>query len=277
MIIERKQYVSKEIVLNQFRTELKRLKKSEIDWITFIGSGETTLHAGLGELIRSVKELTDLPIAVITNGSLLFRPEVREELLLVDAVMPTLDSGNELFYRKINRPHPSLTYESFVNGLINFRKEFEGKLWIEVMLVSGMNDSREELSKIKKILDQINPDEIHILLPTRPPAEEWVLPSVHEKVMLAKQILGSKARMINQAEGIFDLGNGDSLVEKVIDIIKRHPMLEEDLVNTIKNYDKEFVKETIAKLKASGKVQIIKRFGNTYWSIQSAEYSDSNK
>lgn len=120
-------------------------------------------------MIRAVKDMTDLPVAIITNGSLLSLPEVREELLPADAVLPTLDAGNPQLFKSINRPDRSLTFQKHLEGLIEFRKIFKNKLWVEVMLIDGMNDQEEQLLEIAEALKQVQPDEIHILQPTRPP------------------------------------------------------------------------------------------------------------
>ena len=148
-----------------------RIEPGEIDWVTFVGSGETTLHAGLGILIRAVKQMTALPVAVITNGSLLYLPEMRQELLPADLVLPSLDAGNAGLYRRINRPHPQFTFDRLTSGLIAFRKEYKNKLWVEVMLLEGLNDGEAALKEIAVWLERIAPDEVHIVQPTRPPVE----------------------------------------------------------------------------------------------------------
>jgi len=173
---ERLEYFPREEILAEVEQALAAHKPGEIDWVTFVGSGEPALHIGLGWLIRKVKELTSatttftpqgrLPVAVITNGAILYLPEVREELAVADAVLPTLDAGNARLYRKINRPHPDITFERLVDGLIAFRKEYQGLLWVEVMLVRGLNDSEEALREIVAALERIRPDEVHINLPT---------------------------------------------------------------------------------------------------------------
>ena len=137
---ERLEYFPAEDILLEVEQALRSHKSGEIDWVTFVGSGEPTLHSRMGELIRRVKNLTPLPVAVITNGALLYLPKVREELSAADAILPTLDAGNARLYRKINRPHPDFTFERLVEGLVTFRKEYQGKLWVEVMLVHGLND-----------------------------------------------------------------------------------------------------------------------------------------
>ncbi len=125
---ERKAFFTEEDIIEDVEKALQTHKPGEIDWITFVGSGETTLHSGIGSLIRKVKRLTSIPVAVITNGSLLYLQELRQELYAADAVLPSLDAGNEELYLKINRPHPDITYDRTIDGLIKFSQEYDGKL-----------------------------------------------------------------------------------------------------------------------------------------------------
>jgi wyosine [tRNA(Phe)-imidazoG37] synthetase (radical SAM superfamily) len=202
---ERCEYVPAEEILLEAEQVLRSCANGEIDWVTFVGSGEPTLHSCLGELIRRVKTLTALPVAVITNGSLLYLPEVRQELSIAEAVLPTLDAGTAELYRKINRPHPDVTFDRLVNGLTAFRMEYRGKLWVEVMLVRGLNDSAQALEDLARVLQGIKPDAVHINLPTRPPAETWVQQADGEALMRALAILGNVAEVVHPAEGGFDL------------------------------------------------------------------------
>jgi wyosine [tRNA(Phe)-imidazoG37] synthetase (radical SAM superfamily) len=135
-------------ILSEVEEALNKHSEDDIDWITFVGSGEPSLHASLGWLIRRVKELTKLPVAVITNGTFLYLKYHRQELAAADAVLPSLDAGNAQLYRKINRPHPDFSFERHVEGLTTFSEHYPGKLWVEVMLVQGMNDSEKELLDI---------------------------------------------------------------------------------------------------------------------------------
>ncbi|MCK4825117.1 radical SAM protein, partial [bacterium] len=129
---ERLDYIPLSEIMSQFKIALGSHKPEEIDWITFVGSGEPTLHAGIGWLINEVKKLTDIPVAVITNGSLLFLQSVRKALKAADAVLPSLDAGTQKLYKKINRPHPDISFNRFIEGLVTFRNEFQGDLWVEV-------------------------------------------------------------------------------------------------------------------------------------------------
>ena len=148
MTNERIVFFPPEDIISQVKEALKAHKSGEIDWITFVGSGETMLNASVGWLICEVKTLTRIPVAVITNGSLLYLPEVRQELATADAVLPSLDAGNAKLYQQINRPYPELTFETLVDGLIAFREEYKGKYWMEVMLVRVMNDYEKAQKEI---------------------------------------------------------------------------------------------------------------------------------
>lgn len=269
---ERSEYFPSEDMLAEVEQALAAHRPGEIDWVTFVGSGETTLHASLGWLIRGVKALTRLPVAVITNGSLLYLPEIRQELYPADAVLPSLDAGNARLYRQINRPHPGTTFTRLVDGLVEFRKEFHGRLWVEVMLVKGLNDTEAALQEIAAVLKSIQPDEVHILQPDRPPVETWVQPSDEEGLLRASTILGDAARVFHPASGSFDLSGCGSLVESVIGIITRHPMREEELIETLTLFSPEDVFATLAELEKCGKAQVVERYGARFWSASSAVY-----
>ncbi|NMC84352.1 MAG: radical SAM protein [Anaerolineaceae bacterium] len=274
---ERKDYFPPEEIIDQVKEALEAHKTGEIDWVTFVGSGETTLHASLGVMIRQVKALTSLPVAVITNGSLLYLPEVRQELLEADAVLPTLDAGNAILYRKINRPHPAITFNRIIDGLISFREAYYGKLWIEVMLIKGLNDTEVELKRIAAKLNRIHPDEVHILLPDRPPSEPWVKPTDEEGLLRAQAILGNIAKIVHPATGTFDLNGSEGLVDAIVGIITRHPMKEAELVETLKQFSSEDVVKTLNQLEESGKAQIVERYGIRFWSASPDFYPTDGK
>ncbi len=274
LIHERKEYVPREAVLEELRAVLATLRPEEIDWVTFVGSGEPTLHSGIGWLIREVKKLTDKPVAVITNGSLLYLPEVREELAPTDAVMPTLDAGTPDLYRKINRPWPELTFQRLVEGLRAFRAEYEGKLWIEVMLVKGMNDSEEALHDLARVLGAIGPDQVHILLPDRPPAEVWVQPADEEAVLRAMAILGDVAQVVHPREGVFDLSGFENPLDAIVAIITRHPMREDQIRRALAGWSPGQVDAALSELKRSGRAQVVERYGVRFWSAAPAHYPE---
>jgi wyosine [tRNA(Phe)-imidazoG37] synthetase (radical SAM superfamily) len=273
---ERKDYYKPEEILSEVRQALNTHPTGSIDWVTFIGSGETCLHASLGTMIRAVKTMTDLPVAVITNGSLLYLPEVREELCAADAVLPSLDAGNPDLYRKINRPHPKLTFESLVEGLKAFRKQYSGKLWIEVMLLGGLNDTEAALQEIALVLKDINPDEVHILTPTRPPVETWVSIPDEEGLLRAQAILGQAAQIVHPASGTFELDPDKDMLDSIVSIITRHPMRESEILTTLEKWQSTDVLQTLKDLQASGKAQPVVRYGVRFWSAAPAFYPNGN-
>jgi len=274
---QRREYVPRRDIMNEVERALAAHKPGSIDWITFVGSGEPTLHSGLGWLIRRTQALTDLPVAVITNGALLRLPEVRRELAAADAVLPSLDAGNPWLYRKINRPWPRLTFEGLLEGLENFRRAYAGKLWLEVMLIRGMNDTEEALGEIADALHQIEPDLVHLGLPTRPPAEPWVRPADEVGMLRAASIFGDIAQVIRPTQGIFDLSGDADLTEALIAIITRHPMREDELIHTLDAWTPGQVQGVLESLAESGKARVIGRYGERFWSASAARYADQAK
>lgn len=271
---QRKEYIPTQEILTQAKQALEIHQNGGIDWITFVGSGETMLASNVGILIKQLKQITKIPIAVITNGSLLYLPEVRQELLLADAVLPSLDAGNAKLYKKINRPHPQVTFSRLVNGLKLFRQEYHGKLWIEVMLMKDLNDSAETLTEIASHLWDIQPDEVHILLPTRPPVETWVKPADQDGIQRARDIFGSIARVVNTTDGVFELAENENLVDAVVDIITRHPMKETEIIEALEKHPQVDVMEALNMLETSGKAQVVIRYGVRYWSKANSYYPE---
>ncbi|MCA2001077.1 MAG: radical SAM protein [Chloroflexi bacterium] len=271
LINERREYVPREEILTEFESALASHRN--MDWVTFVGSGEPTLHSGIGWLIREVKARTKIPVAVITNGSLLYLPEVRAELSVADAVLPTLDAGAAELYRKLNRPHPQATFERLVDGLVAFCGEYRGKLWVEVMLLRGLNDDAATLEGIAKILERIKPDAVHINLPTRPPAEPWALPADNEGLLRAMSILGNIAKVVHPAEGIFDLSGFENAADAIVSVITRHPMRQDELEKALAGWSAEQVSEALAELEACGRAQAVERYGVRFWSAAASHYS----
>jgi len=270
---QRKDYYRPGDIVAEVRQALAAHQPDAIDWVTFVGSGEPTLHASIGGLIRQVKTLTDLPVAVITNGSLLYLPEVRAALRAADAVMPTLDAGTQRLYRQINRPHPEVTFKRLLNGLIDFRREYTGQLWLEIMLVKGLNDTQEALQGIAAAVEHIHPDSVHLSLPTRPPAEPWVRPADEVGLLRARAILGDVAEVIHPAEGEFDLSGFATVCNAIMAIITRHPMREAELERALSRWTPGKIHETLSELATSGQAQVVERYGVRFWSAARAYYA----
>jgi wyosine [tRNA(Phe)-imidazoG37] synthetase (radical SAM superfamily) len=273
MTAVRREYYPSDAIVAQLRAALEDRAPSEIDWLTFVGSGEPTLHIGLGRMIRRVKNLTDIPVAVITNGALLHRADVREELAAADAVLPSLDAGSQRLYRRINRPLAFPDLECILEGLAAFRGGYAGKLWVEVMLVKGLNDDDEALHDLAAALRRFQPDEVHVSLPVRPPAESWVEPPDAEGLMRATVILSEVARLVHPVHGEFELSGDLDVVDAVLAVITRHPMREEELTRTLHRWVPGRVDAALAELHASGRVRTVTRLGHRFWSAAEAKYA----
>lgn len=276
VVNERRDYVPVDAVLAELREALAGHEMGEIDWVTFLGSGEPLLHAHLGEMLFAAKSMSPIPVALITNGSLLFQTEVREEVAVADAVMPTLDVGSAELYRHLNRPHPDVTFDRHVEGLVAFRDEYQGQLWLEVMLVQGVNDTDPALEALASIVRRIRPDEIHLNVPTRPPVERWVHAPDRALVQRAAKILGGVApvRLPTAATGLFDLGRCEDLVEAVVAVLQRHPMSEQELMRTLAHRAPEHARDVLAVLERGGRAHLVVRDGTSFWVSVDASYPE---
>lgn len=272
---ERKDFFPPEEILAEVGSALEARVPEEIDYVTFVGQGEPTLCASLGWLIRQVKELTTIPVAVITNGALLSRQDVREELQAADVVMPTLDAADEATFRRVNRPCPRLRIEEIIQGMVVFRETFAGQLWIEVMLVKGLNDTVEVLLSVRDALRRIRPEQVQINVPVRPPAEKWVEISDEEALMRAVAILGEAVKVIEPYEGSFDFSGFETVADAVLAIIRRHPMREVRLVETLSRYTSEEVRFTLAMLESSGQACRRTYRGQAFWGYAGVAFGDS--
>jgi len=163
-------------------------------------------------------------VAVITNASLLFHADVQEDLQEVDILLPTLDAGNQEMFRRINRPHRSISFDKMIEGLAEFQKGFSGRLWLEVMLIKGVNDSDEQLSMIRDAVAMVQPDKVFVMTPIRPPAEDWVACPEPERVREAEKILAGAVAEQNREEGDFGVAEFADASEAILEISARHPL-----------------------------------------------------
>lgn len=207
--------------------------RPEVDVLTFSGSGEPTLQLALKPMIRALKARFPLPVAVLTNGALLYRADVRDELRDADLVLPSLDAWTEEMFQAINRPHPGLRLGAILEGLVAFRKVFPGKLWLEVLLVSGINDDPKALPGLVQWVERIRPDRVHINTVIRPPSEPWARPVGRKRLEEIRLALGSVAEIVvpyrREAERALKRG----VEERVEEMLRRRPLTAKDLVATL--------------------------------------------
>ncbi len=255
--VARKRYVRPEEVLSELKAVLA--EKQRIDWITFSGSGEPTLNEDLGEMIRGVKKLTSIPVAVLTNATLLSNPVVREELRAADLVVPSLDAGTEEAFREINRPHPDLSLKELVEGTAIFTEGFPGEVWLEVMLAAGINDSPVEIGAITERIAKIKPAKVQLNTIVRPPARETARPLsagrlAEISISLEEKLAGIPVEAAAPFRGGGREEAGGSVGERIIDYLKRRPATLDDFSAGLGVGRKKLLEE-IAPLLETGKVE----------------------
>jgi len=230
MSIERREFYPLEEIVTEISERVEQLKNSgeRIDYITFVPDGEPTLDINIGKAIQLIKPL-GINIAVITNSSLLWDKEVRDDLLLADWVSVKIDTTDERSWHKINRPYGKLDLQRVLNGVKLFRNSFKGILVTETMLVKGLNDSKESLTNTADFIGKLNPNKAYILIPTRPPAEKFVESPSEENLNIAYQIFNSiisNVEFLTGGEGS-EFTYSSDVEKELLDILAVHPMKKE--------------------------------------------------
>jgi wyosine [tRNA(Phe)-imidazoG37] synthetase (radical SAM superfamily) len=202
------------------------------DVITLAGSGEPTLNLGLGRIIREIKGMCPIPVAVLTNGALLYLPEVRRELAAADIVLPSLDAARDEIYRAINRPLPELSLDSLLDGLMSFRREYRGQIWLEVMLLKGINDTEAELILLRRALEKLAPDKIQLNTAVRPVVDDAARPLDPAEMEAAAAILGGPVEIIASFCRA-DIAGSPRQDEDLVEMLSRRPMTAPDLAQAL--------------------------------------------
>lgn len=202
---QRKEYIRIEDILSELTQLISNFDYSasragrrnlHIDYITISGTGEPLLNLGISTLIRGIKEITSIPIALITNASLIKDRNIRKEILGADLILPSLDTISKETFRMTDRPCPEINIEDIIDGLIDLRREFSGKIYLEIMIVKGINDNTDDFIKFKKVILKIEPDRIHLNTPKRHTTEPGVLVPDEKTLNRIKKILGPKCKII---------------------------------------------------------------------------------
>jgi len=230
MEVERRTFYPVEEILKAVKEKVSNATEvgETIDYLTFVPDGEPTLDIHLGQEIELLRPL-GITIAVITNASLISRPDVQECLLKADWVSVKVDSTQETIWRKINRPHRSLKLPEILDGMLAFAKVYRGNLVTETMLVDGVNDGEDPINTIAEFLLQLKPAKAYLSIPTRPPAEKWVKPPSEEVLNRSYQILSEnriKTEYLIGYEGNAFAFTGNA-EEDILSITSVHPMRED--------------------------------------------------
>jgi len=267
---DRKEWIPLKDILRQLRDKLP----TKPDYITLSGSGEPTLYSRIGELIAEIKTLTEVPVAVLTNGSLFRDPEVRSALLEADLVAPSLDAGSETLFRYVNRPHEDISFDKLVEGLLRFRYEYSGRYWLEVFLL-GATTPMNEINKLVEITRRINPDRVQLNTVTRPPAEEFATPIPNEMMPHFAELFGDSAEVIADYRGIHRQKQFSALREDILDLLRRRPCSVDDIAQGLGMHRNEVVKY-LTELTGEGKLGYELCKGRLYYKCETRE-SDSQK
>jgi len=238
---ERKEYISSEKILLELKNFLKE-SNQHIDYITFSGSGEPTLNSKIGYMIKKIKKFANIPVAVLTNASLLYREDVRDELLNADLVKCTLDAAEEKYFKRINQPEQSLTIQRIINGIIKFSETYKGKLLIEVMLVRDVNDTEENYRALHKVLKKIKADKVQINTVVRPSAVGFARPLTDQELKFARKIIESNAEIIKPLDRKTNKAYRADLEEAIIDSIAIRPQTIDDLAKGLGAHRDEILK-----------------------------------
>jgi wyosine [tRNA(Phe)-imidazoG37] synthetase (radical SAM superfamily) len=249
--LRRAEYVPVDELIRQMRERPARCERP--DYISLAGSGEPTLHSGLGKIIHRIKQVTDIRLALLTNGSLFHDPQVRREAAGADLVLPSLDAGDEEVFKRVNRPAAGLTFEKMLGGLVNFREEYVGPIWLEVMLVGGINDDPLSLERIRAAALKAKPDRIQLNTVTRVPAETSALRIPLDELQRIRDFFGERAEIIA------DYPAGEIKVEsavnemEIMEMLARRPCSLEDIASGLR-INRMVVAKELDRLEAEQKI-----------------------
>lgn len=264
--ITRKEYVPAAEVIKELTDYLEQ--GGMADYLTFSGSGEPTLHSKLGDMIAQARLKSMIPTAVLTCGSLLFDGRVRNELALADVVLPSLNAISPDTFRAINRPHGKLPIAWIIEGLAKFRREYNGQLWLEIMLVKGVNDQPEEIAALRKTIAEIKPDKVHLNTVVRPPAETGAAALSDAELRTIAAELGPLAEVIAESPVASKPPTEPHLHLELVDLIARHPATLEQIAGYL-HVQLEQIQLTLDSLVAAGKIKVNIHRGKKYFSAVS--------
>ncbi|MCJ7833661.1 MAG: radical SAM protein, partial [Deltaproteobacteria bacterium] len=204
-----------------------------LDYVTVSGSGEPTLHPQLGLIIKEIKKMTSVPMALLTNGSLLFKDEVLKRVLAADVVVPSLDATDPVVFQTVNRPHPSLTFDQLIGGLINLGKSKGPRIWLEVLLLRGISDTKEQIERFGQYIEKINPEKVQLNTVVRPPVESYAVPLKDTRLKEIQKALGPRAEIISGPSADKAQPKSKLLESKIHDLVVRRPCTADDIAQCL--------------------------------------------
>jgi wyosine [tRNA(Phe)-imidazoG37] synthetase (radical SAM superfamily) len=280
---ERKEYVPVEKILDELKARIQKTLHADsfapppaglADFITITASGEPTLNSQLGFLIDEIRKITDIPVAILTNGTLLYRQDVRSDCAKADVVLPSLDAADQQTFEKINRPCPDISIEKLVEGLVEFRKEFTGQIWLEVFIIDGVNTGDAEIAEIKKAIERIRPDKVQLNTAVRPTAEAGVKKVSHARLLKIARSIGPNCEVIadfskkyrpDKVTQVTALEHCDkNPADALLSMLKRRPCSLEDISNGLGLTQIQAAKY-VAELQNRGEIYPEQREGTVFF------------
>ncbi len=266
--IERRPYVLAQAVVEQVSEKLNHGVRA--DYITLGGSGEPTLNDQIGSLIHHLRKLSNIPVAVLTNSSLLGDKRVRQSIIEADVVLPSLDAHDSKVFEAINRPHPEITFEAMVEGLIAFRKEFPGEIWLEILILDGVNASQRDAHQFNQWVREIQPEKVHVNTAVRPPAETFARQVSPEQMAGFCTILGDNAEPVASFRGSQRHEEAPNVEADLLNMLARRPCTLDDIASGLR-VKKDEVLRWIEPLVKNQSIQMVKRGPEVYYQCDSDE------
>lgn len=262
---DRESFFQPEVIFSKVEQHIQQLSKDKYpDYLTFVSNGEPTLDINLGKSIKLLKKL-EIPIAVISNASLLENESVQKDLKLADWVSLKMDAGDSDTWKKVNQPAPGLNFESLINNINLFAASYKGLLRTETMLIKGINDSIENITTLSELIEKINPGKAYLAIPIRPPASSSVKAPDTEILNLAWQIYSNKnikTEFLTGFEGI-DNGFTGNIYDDILNITSVHPLREDSLLELLKNNHADI--QVVTSLLQQRLIKTTKYNGNKYY------------
>ncbi len=268
LTINRLEYVKYDSVITELKDFMSNNPK--IDYITFSGSGEPTLNSRIGDVLKFIKEnYPDIKTAILTNGTLFYNKKLRTELLDADVILPSLDAASDAMFKKIDRPNKELNIETYIQGLVDLRKEYKGEIWLEIFLLKGYNDTKDELQLLKNAILKIKPDSVQLNTLDRPGTKQGLIPLTKNEMQAIidfwklpnVEIIASP----KERESI-DSYSGD-IETAIVETIARRPCTLDDLHNFLGIHINE-INKYLGKLEANNKIKTVQLERGVFYELK---------
>jgi wyosine [tRNA(Phe)-imidazoG37] synthetase (radical SAM superfamily) len=264
--LDRREYVPINAVVAELQSWMET--DGDADYAAIAGSGEPTLHSDFGKVLQTLKQYP-IPSALLTNGSMLIHPEVRDAAACADIVKVSLSAWNQRSFEWINRPHHQMQFNELIEGIKTFRAQFTGKLWVEVFMLLGINSVPEDVKKIADLIKEIQADTVHINTVVRPPAEEFAAPILQPKLASLAQIFDPPAEVIAE----FNANSQKHIAAteaSIFSMLQRRPCTTAQIVDVYGMHINE-VSKYLGDLMRNGQIREKRKKGDVYYTAARME------